>query len=151
MTAFHQVMPDTPQWPDQDTMDLRVRLKAEEFCEWLMDSGYEYVVNAQRVYRVNDDLDSIPVFDSSTIDMLSESTEENRELPKSADALIDDLYVTVGALLAMGIDMWPLWDAVHAANMAKIGGPVVNGKQMKPEGWKAPDIEALMREQGWSE
>lgn len=137
MQAFGQALPSRPQWPDQETMDLRVRLKAEEFCEWLRDSGYDYslwVAHGEAGEQV---------FDSVDHDTTA------RDLPKSADALIDLLYVTIGSLLAIGIDMWPLWREVHAKNMAKAGGPVINGKQMKPEGWTPPDIEALLRAQGW--
>lgn len=136
MAAFNQPLPATPQWPDQETMDLRVRLVAEEFCEWLRDSGYEVhlQIDRERGHKLVYVLDRAP---------------GTASLPKSADALIDLLYVTIGSLLAMGIDMWPLWKAVQQANMAKIGGPVVNGKQLKPMGWKPPAIDALLREQGW--
>lgn len=140
MEAFGQPLPTTPQWPDQETMDLRVRLKAEEFCEWLRDSGYIFNVRVLEPYPYG--MIHV-VYDNNA----GEFTP--RSLPKSADALIDDLYVTIGTLLAMGIDMWPLWKAVQRANMAKIGGPVVNGKQMKPDGWTPPDIEGELRKQGW--
>ena len=62
---------------------------------------------------------------------------------------MDEIYVLLGSLAAMGVDFWPLWDAVHAANMAKAGGPVVDGKVKKPEGWQPPDIEGELRKQGW--
>ena len=136
MAAFGQAMPERPQWPDQQTMDLRVRLVAEEFCEWLRDSGYDYEV---AIATPGDHL---------TYLSRTESLRQ-RSLPKSADALIDMLYVTIGSLLAMGIDMWPLWAEVQRANMAKAGGPVVNGKQLKPAGWTPPDIEGELRKQGW--
>ena len=143
MVAFKQPMPDTPQWPDQENMDLRVRLKAEEFCEWLRDSGYEYIGRIMRSETSPSGEVGYQVYG------FEHGESSPRNLPKCADALVDDLYVTFGALLAMGIDVWPLWRAVHRANMAKVGGPVVNGKQMKPEGWTPPDIDALLREQGW--
>lgn len=138
MTAFKQEMPGAPQWPSEQTQHLRVRLEAEEFCERLRDSGYGYDVT------VDSNVAQHLVFHSER-----DGTEKS--LPKSADAIIDEIYVLIGSLLAMGIDFWPLWNAVHAANMAKAGGPVVNGKVTKPEGWQAPDIEGLLRKQGWSE
>ena len=140
MRVFKQPLPDTPQWPDQDTMDLRVRLKAEEFCEWLRGSGYIF---------------NVRVLEPQPHGMIREVYDNNadkftpRSLPASADALIDDLYVTIGALLSMGIDMWPLWREVQRANLRKLGGPVVKGKQMKPPGFVPPDIEKLLRNQGW--
>jgi predicted HAD superfamily Cof-like phosphohydrolase len=141
MAAFNQAMPDTPQWPDQETMDLRVRLKAEEFCEWLRDSGYMFHLSITGV-----DADGFPaqVFEEGQL-----HHRYSPNLAKSADALIDELYVTIGTLLAMGIDLWPLWREVQRANMAKVGGPVVDGKVRKPANWNPPDIEGLLRKQGW--
>lgn len=143
MAAFGQALPSRPQWPDEKTMDLRVKLKAEELVEWLRDSGYECIGRIGRTYERDGKEFFLQVYSFDQME------SDSRSLPKSADALIDDLYVTFGALLAMGIDMWPLWREVHAKNMAKKGGPVVDGKQMKPAGWTPPDIDALLRKQGW--
>ena len=61
------------------------------------------------------------------------------------DALCDILYVTYGAANAMGIDLDPFFFEVHRANMDKLGGPMrEDGKQLKPEGWKPPDIQRLL-------
>lgn len=138
MLRFRQELPMKPAFPNQETMDLRVRLTSEEYCEFLRDAGYTYELH---VYHAD-----VPgeVFESYGGPYLS-----GRSLPKTADACIDSLYVIIGNLLAMGIDPRPLFDAVHGANMAKVGGPVVNGKTMKPEGWQPPDIEGELRKQGW--
>lgn len=121
MEAFGQHIPPKPQWPDQATMDLRVRLVAEEFCEWLRDSGYEgnvWVGKWDYASEVETE-----IYEWHHESGILEEHEEPRSLPKSADALIDLLYVTIGSLLAMGIDMWPLWAEVQRANAAKTGGP----------------------------
>lgn len=52
--------------------------------------------------------------------------------------------------LEFGVDMGPIEDEVHRANLAKAGGPVVNGKIMKPPGWTPPDIAGELKKQGWS-
>lgn len=67
------------------------------------------------------------------------------------DATIDTDYVVEGLRVRCGVDGTPLWTEVHAKNMAKQGGPKdpVTGKQLKPDGWTPPDIERLLREQGW--
>ena len=63
-----------------------------------------------------------------------------------ADALADLIYVTIGTAITYGIDLRPVWDEVQRANMAKAGGPKrEDGKQLKPEGWKPPDIEAALK------
>lgn len=152
MAIAKQAIPERPQWPDQATMDLRVRLIAEEFCEWLRDSGYDFslFISAQDFYSTGNYAGDRLVFSTDYEQEIPPSGRHTpRSLPKSADALIDLLYVTIGSLLAMGIDLWPLWAEVQRCNMAKLGGPVINGKLCKPEGFKPPDIEALLLDQGW--
>lgn len=67
------------------------------------------------------------------------------------DATIDIDYVVEGLRVRCGVGGAQLWTEVHAKNMAKQGGPKdpVTGKQLKPDGWTPPDIDRLLREQGW--
>lgn len=62
---------------------------------------------------------------------------------------IDLIYVTCGLLNNMGVDGQAVFDAIHNANMAKVGpdGKVVknkDGKVLKPEGWTKADIKEIM-------
>lgn len=51
----------------------------------------------------------------------------------------------------LGIDLGPVFEEVHRANMAKVGGPTrADGKILKPEGWTPPDVAGVLRRQGWS-
>jgi len=84
-------------------------------------------------------------------DLIMEECDElldgikRRDMEAIADGAIDLIYVTLGALAAFGIDPGPVWDAVHAANMAKLGGPVrQDGKRMKPPGWTPPDVAGCL-------
>lgn len=52
---------------------------------------------------------------------------------------------------ATGLDIRPLFAEVHANNLTKKGGPVVNGKLMKPPGYKPVDLRPLLRAQGVGE
>lgn len=68
------------------------------------------------------------------------------------DALVDILVVTVGAIRAAGWDGEGAWKEVMATNFAKID-PVTgkvrkreDGKVLKPEGWKAPELEQFLGE-----
>jgi predicted HAD superfamily Cof-like phosphohydrolase len=71
----------------------------------------------------------------------------DRDLPEMVDALCDLLYVTYGAAVALGVDLEPFFDEVHASNMAKVGGSRrEDGKWMKPAGWQPPEIARLLRE-----
>ena len=69
-------------------------------------------------------------------------------LASVSDATCDLIYVLVGNALAYGIDLEPIWVAIHAANMKKDPNlRDANGKIMKPEGWVHTDIRALIEEQ----
>jgi predicted HAD superfamily Cof-like phosphohydrolase len=58
-----------------------------------------------------------------------------------ADAIGDLLYVVYGAAVCHGIDMEPIFEEIHRSNMQKLTGPKrADGKQLKPEGWRPPDI-----------
>ena len=62
------------------------------------------------------------------------------------DALVDILVVTMGAIRAGGFDGEGAWEEVMRTNFAKIDpdtGKVrkrEDGKVLKPEGWKAPEL-----------
>lgn len=90
------------------------------------------------------------------LDLMKEEAEETHkamikwDMPAIADGLVDQLYVIIGTAIAYGIDLQPIWDAVHAANMAKSTGPVrEDGKRLKPPGWTPPDVAGLLKQQGW--
>lgn len=115
---------------------LGVRLVVEEFVELL-----EAVFGWRRTDDVKIDLEHLFNVAPLTID-----------LPALVDATVDLDYVVEGLRVRLGVDARPIWSAVHAANMAKAGGPLrEDGKRMKPEGWQPPDVAGLLREQGWVE
>jgi predicted HAD superfamily Cof-like phosphohydrolase len=66
------------------------------------------------------------------------------------DALIDILVVTMGAIRAGGFDGEGAWKEVMDTNFAKINpetGKVIkreDGKVLKPEGWKPPQLDAYL-------
>lgn len=61
-----------------------------------------------------------------------------------ADGFIDMIYFALGGLDEMGLDPSPIWDIVHAANMAKrqpdgsVSRHPVTGKTLKPADWLDP-------------
>lgn len=69
------------------------------------------------------------------------------DLPGIADGIVDSIYVLIGAAITYGIDVRPVWDAVHAANMRKTAaGPAP--KVAKPPGWEPPDVAGVLARQG---
>ncbi len=70
------------------------------------------------------------------------------DLPEIADGLGDLLVVVYGTAIEYGFDMEPIFNLIHKANMAKVGGGKDgSGKFLKPEGWEPPDIMAEIRRQ----
>jgi len=141
---FHETMGqpvlDRPQVPDRERVTLRLRLIAEEFCELLESAGVPDGV--PRDHR-NEHLRGL-------IEELLEDSRANLDLPAFTDALADLDYVVEGTRLEFGIDGEPVADAVHRANMAKLGGGVDSrGKYQKPPGWRPPDVAAELLKQGW--
>lgn len=73
---------------------------------------------------------------------------DDNDIVEAADAIADIIYVALGAAVAFGINMDPIWDEVHRSNMAKTGGGVNEiHKILKPEGWIPPDIESIIAAQ----
>lgn len=136
--AFDQPIVTRPAVPSDERVRLRLRLIAEEFFELMDAAGVDSHGAADPVRWGIDQLGGPEPRESLPVD-----------LPELADALADLDYVIEGTRLEFGIDGGPIADAVHAANMAKVGGPVVDGKQKKPPGWTPPDIEAELRRQWW--
>jgi len=71
------------------------------------------------------------------------------DLVEAVDGLADLIYVCLGAAVTWGVDLEPVFQRVHASNMTKTGGVRDDGKIMKPEGWKPPDIREELIRQGW--
>jgi predicted HAD superfamily Cof-like phosphohydrolase len=119
-----------PRVPPADELRAKLRLVHEEFMEIVFSAGYDVDENAQ--LRRCDGL-------------IGEA-----DLVGIADACADLMYVVQGFALACGIHLPPVIDEVHRSNMAKVGGALdANGKFRKPPGWTPPDIERVLREQGW--
>lgn len=75
---------------------------------------------------------------------------QHGDLHHIAGELVDKIYVAIGTALEYGLPLQEVWDAVHAANMAKLGPdgkPVLraDGKVQKPEGWTPADVAGIVR------
>lgn len=69
------------------------------------------------------------------------------DLIETIDGMCDLLVVTYGTAEEMYVDLEPHFNEVHRANMDKLGGPKrEDGKQLKPEGWVAPDHQRILDE-----
>lgn len=76
-------------------------------------------------------------------------------LDRLAHELADLVYVAYGTALVHGIDLDAVIAEIHRANMTKIGpdGTVSrrsDGKVLKGDHYRAPDVPAVLRRQGWT-
>lgn len=70
------------------------------------------------------------------------------DLAPLAHELVDLLYVTYGALDALGVNADAVFAEVHRANLAKVSGPRrADGKLLKPQGWQPADVRGVLEEQ----
>lgn len=77
---------------------------------------------------------------------------ESQDLAAQADALVDLVYFALGTANMMGLPWQELWDDVHRANMAKERGVGKRGHLVdciKPEGWKGPCTDEILKEHGY--
>lgn len=146
VTAFFRVADQghdigaTPHVPPEKSLRLGLRLVSEETLETFY-AAFTDDASRARLQHVAMLIDQVMTYgDLSIVD-----------LPALADGVIDSFYVLEGLLVRCGINGRPLWDAVHAANLTKASGPTCEktGKRLKPPGFQPPDIEALLRAQGW--
>lgn len=129
-------MPDYPAMPSLEVRKLRVKLIAEELCEFAEAMGVllsiEYAGNVSDLYEVN----------------VTENPLGAPDLILGIDATTDLKVVVIGADIAMGIDGEPCWDEVHRSNMSKFidGHRREDGKWIKGPSYSpanlAPIIEA---------
>jgi len=139
--AFDQPVRDKPTIPD-DVSEIRLAAKL------VMEEAFEFV----EACCAEIDLDAFCFMKKEALDLIvdPERMRVDVDLISAVDALADLAYVTEGAWMTFGVDPQPVIDEVHRANMTKVGGKKdAEGKQQKPEGWKPPDIEGVLRAQGW--
>jgi len=65
-----------------------------------------------------------------------------KTVPEQADALVDAIYYICDCAARHGMNLDPIFEIVHTANMSKVvDGKVLrrdDGKILKPEGWQDP-------------
>lgn len=102
-----------------------------------------------------------PIYDyneiNSRIEFLYEefnelkSARDFKDVELIADALVDIVYVALGAAAALGLPWDELFDDVHRANMGKIQTNEVNYKHglVKPKGWIGPKTKDILIKHGY--
>lgn len=82
-----------------------------------------------------------------------ETCEGAELIGKQVDAMVDSYYYTLNCTAKMGVDFSKVFQLVHKANMDKRDTKTgkflrrEDGKIIKPEGWKEPDITSEIERQ----
>jgi len=134
MEKAGQTTPKSITTPDASTRLLRARLILEEALETVQALGITIRLGGDEVL-----IESCEFFPDKSID-----------LEGVADGCADISVVTVGTLIAFGIDDEELLREVDEANLRKFGpGSYAreDGKWMKPPDWIPPDIADILNTQ----
>ena len=140
--------PTSPATPAIRDGDLRARLIIEEAAETVA-----ALVGGARAREILAEHAALPLDTARDTGgaLYRKSLPRDPDLVLAVDGICDLVYVAYGAAEAIGIDVEPFFDVVHAANMKKTGAPK-KGEPWKPgakpPGWVSPDaeIQRLLRE-----
>jgi len=137
MLGCKQVVPMVPTVPDQKVRLLRARLILEEALETVEALGFRLYTKAGRSYLSFGDFQFSPEVDPNLVEI--------------ADGCADLSVVTYGTLSACGIADESVVFAVDENNLEKLEKGTVDehGKLVKPKDHQPPDIEKILKEQGW--
>lgn len=131
MQKVGQATPEVATIPDAKIRILRAKLILEEALETVEALGVHVHIGDTEVME----------------EVLAYSASNNVNLQEVADGCADISVVTIGTLIAFGIDDEPLLEEVDASNLRKFGEGSYrreDGKWMKPPGWTPPDIMAAI-------
>ncbi len=131
MQKAGQATPETATRPDDETRVLRAKLILEEALETVEALGVRVHSNGAPL----------------TEEGLDYAAEDAFDLEMVVDGCADISVVTMGTLIAIGVDDEPVLEEVDAANLRKFaegGYRREDGKWMKPADWRAPDIMAAI-------
>lgn len=139
MQKVGQETPSAPTIPDQQTRVLRAKLILEEALETVNALGVHVEATAESgQVALTDDVD------------LKFSVDHDVDLEGVVDGCADISVVTIGTLIAFGVDDEPVLEEVDTANLRKFGpGSYMrdDGKWIKPPDWHPPDILGVLDRQ----
>jgi predicted HAD superfamily Cof-like phosphohydrolase len=141
MEQAGQETPSSPIVPDEETRLLRAKLILEEAIETIRALGLGVRL------RESDGGEGVVTVDPGA---LSFYIDGDVDLEGVVDGCADISVVTIGTLIAFGVDDEPILEEVDQANLRKFGpGSYAreDGKWMKPPDWRPPDILGVLERQ----
>lgn len=141
VTRFTELAGCTTDQFDVRQTALQIGLQLEEMAEKL-----------EAIFRIDKHMGDLramsAMFKDGTLDHIVAIT--NREALLDAD--VDLAWVTIGSMLSQGADVLGAMQEVARANLDKFPGGVVtkdtNGKVVKPDGWRGPDLSPYVNGSG---
>lgn len=136
--AADQPCPDTPRSMTKDEVSFIVKMMLDELMELMVTVEPNYKVAMIKMIGAARDLEYKPL-------------EGDELAAEQGDALVDSNYYALNAAAKCGIQLDKIFDAVHEANMAKRDTETgkfkrrEDGKILKPEGWKSPNIVQVVK------
>jgi phosphoribosyl-ATP pyrophosphohydrolase len=122
-------------------------------------TNYEKVIEFMKTF--GQECPDKPMFPSKDVvalryELIREELEElkdaikDKDIVEVADALVDIVYVTLGAAASFGIDFDSCFEEVHRSNMTKLGAdgnPVYreDGKVKKSNLYVPPDLAKVLK------
>ncbi len=141
MQKVGQATPASPVVPDEKTRLLRAKLILEEAIETIraMGVGVRLRDTGGREGLVTVDPHELSFYINGEVD-----------LEEVVDGCADISVVTIGTLIAFGVDDEPVLEEVDQANLRKFGPGSYerdDGKWIKPPDWTPPDILGVLERQ----
>ncbi len=140
MQKVGQPTPDRLTTPDEKIRILRARLILEEALETVHAMGVQVKAGGENG----------PLIEEPSLEFTANG---DIDLFEVVDGCADISVVTVGTLIAFGVEDEPVLEEVDESNLRKFEEGSYrreDGKWMKPPGWTPPDIrEAITRGNGF--
>jgi predicted HAD superfamily Cof-like phosphohydrolase len=134
MQRVGQPTPDHLTIPDERTRILRAKLILEEALETVRALGVQVTTRGDNPVTLDDE-------------QMDFNTTGNVDMIEIVDGCADISVVTIGTLIAIGVDDEPILEEVDASNLRKFEPGSYrreDGKWMKHPGWTPPDINAAI-------
>lgn len=140
---------------DQEVPNVPMEMSKEEInfiCKMIIDEMLEL---CSTVYESKESKEMLKkcIMEAKEIDLLENREDKMVLIAEQQDAFVDIIYYIHNAAVKKGVNLSDIFYVVHNANMAKrdkTTGKFIkreDGKIMKPEGWKAPDIKLEIMKQ----
>lgn len=148
MRRAGQLVPPLPMEPSAQVRLLRARLILEEALETIQ-RGLGIRIST---WLSREDVTAMEA--EIRFDRLSFDIDDMFSMADTVDGCCDLRVVTTGTLSACGVADVEPQAAVDRANLEKFGPGSwqdEHGKWRKPPGWQHPDMDGILKRQGWKE